>query len=772
MDRFKTWPHLAIIGLLCLVLGVGAAVLWVRHEQTAQASALPNAARIDRVNGEVALNRGLDSSTSNTQWVNAEQNTPISVGDRIYTKENADASVSFTGRNFARLNADTSLDVLTMADDKTQLALRDGSAVFDIGALPSGDLFEVATPCGAVDLNEPGLYQIEVNDDGNATATALSGVAQVVGQGGTGRIEKGEVLDVPCNGSAPATLSRVEPRAAGTLVDRYYRYRYPRNYDGRYVNYDSYLSDPSYYDPSRRFASYQYVSDYIPGVDDLDYYGDWQEVSNYGQCWRPRVDNGWAPYQSGYWTTDYPYGLTWVSNEPWGYAPYHYGRWASVSNQWFWVPDRARTRPAYSPALVAFIPLQTETIGWVPLAPGDPYAPRYYDSNWTPRYTSRTRVVQDRVINLNVPGAVTVVNVRDFNRVIDRRTIERVDAQQLAHVRPVLDPYAVRNFRDVALRTRGAERRFDLSPQVTQRIDRPVVTSTTPVTPFRRDLAQRFHVRPVPEKVRGERLQFRDNRQSATAAQQSPNQANPNQSNIAAEQARERQMADLSREAARGNRAARQQVQQLQRQQRQEQQQQREQVTAQQRAQRMATQQAQGERVSNSMQKQKGVDQLKQRSQPPATVQPPRENRGGRYIKGGTTQPRANPQPAPMNQQPARQRRQESAPRQVQRQQAQPRERTLSPNNQPANRARQPQQARPQAAPQPRPMREQRQPQPQRQAQPQQRSQPQVQRQPAPVRQQPQQQQQQQKSERRPPTQAAPAPAAAQPQNKKGREHP
>src|ERR1700730_12114904 len=193
MDRFKTWPHLAIIGLLCLVLGAGGAALWVRHEQTAQASALPSAARIDRVNGDVGLNRSLDSNAANTQWVKAEQNTPVSVGDRIYTRDKSDASVAFTGRNFARLNEDTSLDLLTLADEKTQVALRDGSAVFDIGALPSGDLFEVATPCGAVDLTDPCPYQIEINDSGNATATALSGVAQVVGRGGTGRIERGEV---------------------------------------------------------------------------------------------------------------------------------------------------------------------------------------------------------------------------------------------------------------------------------------------------------------------------------------------------------------------------------------------------------------------------------------------------------------------------------------------------------------------------------------------------------------------------------------------------
>jgi hypothetical protein len=90
------------------------------------------------------------------------------------------------------------------------------------------------------------------------------------------------------------------------------------------------------------------------------------------------------------------------------------GRWTFVDSQWFWVPERARTRPLYSPALVAFIPLQTESIGWVPLGPGDPYAPRYYDPNWTPRYLTRTQLVQDRAVNLNVPGAVTVVNVR-FN---------------------------------------------------------------------------------------------------------------------------------------------------------------------------------------------------------------------------------------------------------------------------------------------------------------------------------------------------------------------
>jgi Family of unknown function (DUF6600) len=109
----------------------------------------------------------------------------------------------------------------------------------------------------------------------------------------------------------------------GDCAYRRRRYQYPNSYDGRYNDYDAYLSDPYYYDPYRQNASYQYASSTIPGINDLDYYGDWQNVTGYGNAWRPRVDSGWVPYQQGQWTNDYPYGPTWVSSEPWGYAPYH-----------------------------------------------------------------------------------------------------------------------------------------------------------------------------------------------------------------------------------------------------------------------------------------------------------------------------------------------------------------------------------------------------------------------------------------------------------------
>ena len=221
-------------------------------------------------------------------------------------------------------------------------------------------------------------------------------------------------------------MSRLNRQDAGRQVDDYYRYQYPNSYDGRYNDYEAYLNDPYYYDPYQRNISYKYASSNIPGLNDLDYYGDWQNVNGYGNVWRPRVDPGWVPYQQGQWISSNGYGPTWVSSEPWGYAPYHYGRWANVDNQWYWIPDSVNTTPSYAPALVAFVPLDSNQIGWVPLGPGDPYAPRYYDDNWQPHYLTRASIAPNQLVNFAIPGAVTVVPVDAWGRPIDSRSIRRI----------------------------------------------------------------------------------------------------------------------------------------------------------------------------------------------------------------------------------------------------------------------------------------------------------------------------------------------------------
>ncbi|HYR75596.1 MAG TPA: DUF6600 domain-containing protein [Pyrinomonadaceae bacterium] len=751
MNRIRIWPHGILIVLGFAAIAAIGAALWVRYERTAEAKSLPNAARIDRVHGQVGVNHSLDNSASN-DWTEATQNTPISVGDRVYTRDNSGAEIAFTGRNFATLDPNTSLDVLDLSNQRTQIALRNGSGLFDVGSLGSGNLFEVATPCGAVDLQEAGVYRVAIEDSGNASITALSGHAQLIGQSGSGVIQKGETISVPCQGGS-GVLSRVDAGQAGALLDNYYRARYPRKYDGRYHNYYTYLDDPYYYDPYRQDPSYNYVSEYVPGIDDLDYYGDWQYVSDYGYGWHPRVDNGWAPYQSGYWTMDYPYGLTWVSNEPWGYAPYHYGRWANSGNQWYWIPEGTRTYPTYSPALVAFLPFNQSSVAWVPLGPSDPYSYRYYDQSWQPVYYSQPSVIEQRIVNMSVPGAVTVVPVQDFTRVIDPGVVARVDPQTFTRVRPVLDPLTVDPLRRAAFQTREARQRIDVPQTVAQRIaNTPVITSTNPsAPPFRRDLAQTLRVQSPPDRVKNQKIQFRDERASTAKNQQGESAPGTSQQqNLAAEQARERQIADLSRQAARGDRNARQQIQDLRRQQ-----------VEQQRADRVNAQQAQGERVRQQIQQQQsqrdalGQQQQVQREaarQQMITNQQQRHAAAQQQIQTQREQrrqmvPRAQP-PAVRNSERVQQVRPEAAPAQ-QRERRQPQyrapqaqPRVVSP---PAQRQQRPQpevrRAQPQmqrAQPQmqrAQPQMQRAQPQPQRvQAQPQ-RAQPQVQRaQPQPQR--------------------------------------
>lgn len=566
MKGIKLWPHVGILVLVCAVIGAVVGALLVRREQPAEAQVVPAAARVERVDGQVALNYSLAGPEANKQWVEITPNTSVSVGDRIYTHDNSRAALAFTGRDFARLDDNTSLDILSLAHGRTQLALRDGSAMFNVGALDDDELFEVATPYGAVDLQQPGLYQIGIDDRGSTVVSVLSGLAQVVGLAGSGQVSKGEMLTLLGQTAADITLTSLDPGYASNLVNDYYSYQYPDSYDGRYSSYDAYLNDPYYYDPYNRNISYRYVTDSIPGVYDLDSYGDWQDVGGYGYAWRPRVDAGWAPYQQGQWVMDDLYGLTWVSNESWGYAPYHYGRWAYINNQWFWIPEKVNTEPTYAPALVAFVPLtEANMIGWAPLGPGDPYAVTYYDGNRQPVYLTQTPVIQQQIVNLYVPGAVTIVPVQDFNGVIDQRKIKKVDREMLARVKPVLDPLTVDALRQAAVRNEKERRKIDVSQEIARRLDdRRVITSTAPVVPpFRKDkdVARALRIESVPEKQRKEKLEFRDNRQQ-TVAKRPDERRQPakdeTEGKTAAEKERKQKIESPSADAARGNKEVRQ----------------------------------------------------------------------------------------------------------------------------------------------------------------------------------------------------------------------
>ena len=346
-------------------------------------------ARIGYVGGDVSFSRGDDPD----EWQPADPNVPMTLGDRVWTA-GGQLELQLHGGNIVRLGQSTDLTALNLTEDTKQLSLSAGVASFSVRRLDDDDVFEVDTPSAAITFERTGEYRIDVRPEGDTRVQVRRGRAIVASGGGQVPLGAGDAMTI--EGNDPPRYDMVGMPAP----DGWDRWVDERN--ARYA----------------RVKSYQYVSPDIAGVPDLDQYGRWQSIPNYGWCWTPaRVAVGWAPYRAGRWIWQDPWGWTWVSAEPWGWAPYHYGRWVVWGPHWYWVPVAPRVAVVtYSPALVAFVGggpgfsvsvgVSTDYIGWFPLAPRDPLVPW-----WGRPSTTVVNVTNVTYVNRTY---VTVVNQNTF----------------------------------------------------------------------------------------------------------------------------------------------------------------------------------------------------------------------------------------------------------------------------------------------------------------------------------------------------------------------
>jgi hypothetical protein len=367
-------------------------------------------ARVAYISGDVSFARGDDPDN----WQPADANLPMTLGDRAWTSGGR-LELQVHGGNIIRLAQSTDLAALNLTEDTKQFSLSAGVASFRIRRLGDDEVFEVDTPNAAVTFERTGDYRIDVRPDGDTRVQVRRGRAWVASGGGQVPLGAGDAMLI--EGYEPPRYDMIGMSAPDGW-DRWVADR-----DARYAN----------------VRSYDYVSSDIAGVEDLDAYGNWQQVPSYGWCWTPaRVAVGWQPYRVGRWIWQDPWGWTWVSTEPWGWAPYHYGRWVTWSSRWYWVPVAPRVQVVtYSPALVAFVGggpgfsvsvgVGTNYVGWFPLAPRDPLIP------WWGRPT--TTVVNVTNITYVNKTYVTVVNQNTFvssravntNYVRDKSIIDRVE---------------------------------------------------------------------------------------------------------------------------------------------------------------------------------------------------------------------------------------------------------------------------------------------------------------------------------------------------------
>lgn len=471
--------------------------------QSAPQSALPSAPDSDPPGRVARLNYMAGTVTTEpagaSDWSYAQVNRPLTTGDQLWNDKNARSELHI-GSTAVRMGQQTSLDILNLDDNSTQLKVAQGTLSTHVRAIVPGSSYEIDTPNLALGVNGPGDYRVDVAPDGSSTTvTVRRGSATIYGDNGQVPVAAGQQITF-----------------AGTSLQQT-------------ADNDAPGADPfDQWTASRdaaedRSVSARYVSREMPGYQDLDANGTWRSTPQYGEVWTPNQEPaGWAPYRDGHWVWQAPWGWTWVDDAPWGFAPYHYGRWAYVDDAWAWVPGPVVVSepPVYAPALVAFVGdgggsdwsvnlaiggIAAAGVAWFALGPGEPWHPHWgRDHDWSPRYYERvnnTVIVNNRVdihnnvrntyVNYRAPGAVTGMPATAF-----------VHGQPTNHFGQRVDPAQWRNARFNAGAPNLAPVRQSFGPGMRNAayrppanvMARPVVGTRNPGVPaaFHDRLAQNF----------------------------------------------------------------------------------------------------------------------------------------------------------------------------------------------------------------------------------------------------------------------------------------
>jgi len=386
-------------------------------------------ARLSHTQGEVSY-----SPAGEDEWFGVVRNRPLVQGDRLWTDRDARAEFQ-VGSAAVRLGSNTGVEILDLNDRIAQVRMTQGTLNLSIRRMYPGQVFEVATPTLAFNINRPGRYRIDVNPRNAITTIVVwEGAGEAYGENSSFRLQSGDTV-----------------RFYDTDLRDYEMYGLPREDD-----FDRYSLDRD--QRLARSASLRYVDDDVVGYADLDEYGNWRPDSRYGNVWYPsRVDADWAPYRDGHWVWQEPWGWTWVDNAPWGFAPSHYGRWVYVSNRWGWIPGPRNVRPVYAPALVAFVGGSGwsvsisfgggSPIGWFPLGPREVYVPSYQASrDYFTRVNVNNTVINNTTItnvyNNYSSGTINVGQVNYVNRTV-AGAVTAVPSTVFVNAQPVR-PAAIR----------------------------------------------------------------------------------------------------------------------------------------------------------------------------------------------------------------------------------------------------------------------------------------------------------------------------------------
>jgi hypothetical protein len=335
-------------------------------------------ARINLAEGQVSV-----QPAGSPTWTNDVANRPLTSGDRVWADQNSRSELHI-GSTAVRLGAETGVTLGIVDDHSVRMQISAGSVQLRVRALGADETFELTTPFAHVAVLTPGSYRVDVSPRGDEMRVATSmGQVAVTDSNGLVTVDAGRQARF----HGAVTAAEFDRLAGGDDLDRWASERDRRE---------------------DQAVATRYVSREMTGYEDLDDYGNWQTVGDYGPVWYPNVAVGWSPYRFGHWVWVSPWGWTWIDDAPWGFAPFHYGRWVYAGGAWGWAPGPRRGSPYYAPALVGWVggfgvgvAVGAAPVAWFPLGWNEVYVPSYH--------ASRNYVQTVNVTNIHVTN-VTVVN--------------------------------------------------------------------------------------------------------------------------------------------------------------------------------------------------------------------------------------------------------------------------------------------------------------------------------------------------------------------------
>jgi len=309
-------------------------------------------ARVSLIHGDVSTQRG-DSG----DWSAATLNQPVMAGDKVSTGDNARTELQLDYANILRLGAGSKVNIANLTHKNIQVQLSQGLANYTVSKDSEAEP-EIDTPNVSLHpAHHDGVFRIEVRPDGDTIIIVRKGEAQIATPQGSTEVRVGEMATVRGDSnSAQYKISDAPDRD----------------------DWDRWNSDRDHM--IQNAQSWKHTNHYYTGSQDLDTYGSWRNVPDYGDVWVPNEPEGWVPYRDGNWTYEPYYGWTWVGYEPWGWAPYHYGRWFPYGGAWAWWPGPVYVgyNPFWAPAYVSFWGWGGGFgvgFGWLPLGPCDWFHP-------------------------------------------------------------------------------------------------------------------------------------------------------------------------------------------------------------------------------------------------------------------------------------------------------------------------------------------------------------------------------------------------------------